>query len=92
MGERTTYAPGSFCWVDVGTSDLESAKRFYAGLLGWEVQDGDEYPMFHRGGRYVAAAQPAAEGEPPNWRSYLSVVAVAPKKRARCVGGALAHR
>ena len=34
-----TYAPGRFCWVDLGTSDAPAAKRFYTGLFGWTAED-----------------------------------------------------
>ena len=40
MGTRTGYAPGTFCWVDLSTSDPEAAKAFYAELFGWAVPEG----------------------------------------------------
>jgi len=92
MGERTTYAPGSFCWVDLATPDAEPAKRFYSALLGWEVQDDPGYPMFRHGGRFVAAAQPMGEGEAARWQSYISVTdADATVERVRDLGGTV-HR
>src|SRR3712207_3371627 len=88
MGERTAYAPGSFCWVDLGTSDPEGARRFYGELLGWELEDHPEYAMFRRGGYDVAAAQVLGEGEPARWSSYLSVVdAEATAERVNELGG-----
>ena len=27
------------CWVDVATSDLEAAERFYGELFGWEIPE-----------------------------------------------------
>jgi predicted enzyme related to lactoylglutathione lyase len=33
------HAPGTFCWVDLGTTDAEGAKKFYTGLFGWEAVD-----------------------------------------------------
>ena len=39
MGERTSHAPGTFSWVDLGTTDAEGAKAFYGSLLGWEFED-----------------------------------------------------
>jgi uncharacterized protein len=34
VGERTGYVPGTFSWVDLGTTDAEGAKAFYLGLFG----------------------------------------------------------
>src|SRR5918911_607804 len=39
MGERTSYAPGTFSWADVTTTDQEGAKAFYTALFGWEIED-----------------------------------------------------
>ena len=78
-----TYAPGRFCWVDLGTSDTADAKRFYTGLFGWTVEDrpignGAYYTMLFSHGRSVAAlyqqdTQQQATGVPPHWLSYISV-------------------
>jgi len=39
MGERTSHAPGTFSWVDLGTTDADGAKAFYGSLLGWQFED-----------------------------------------------------
>jgi uncharacterized protein len=39
MGERTSYTPGTFSWVDLQTDDLEGAKAFYSTLFGWQYDD-----------------------------------------------------
>src|SRR5438309_1924775 len=39
MGERTSYSPGTFSWVDLTTTDQAAAKEFYGGLFGWEMED-----------------------------------------------------
>ena len=39
MGERTGYAPGTFSWADLSTTDTEGAKAFYTGLFGWDTED-----------------------------------------------------
>jgi predicted enzyme related to lactoylglutathione lyase len=38
MGKRHSYEPGTFCWVDLATTDLEGARSFYTGLFGWEAE------------------------------------------------------
>ena len=96
MGERTIYAPGTFCWADLGTSDQEGAKRFYGELFGWEFDDrpaGEDatYAIAQIGGRSVAAIAPlppGQEGVPPHWNSYVAVGdADAAAARARELGG-----
>jgi predicted enzyme related to lactoylglutathione lyase len=86
MGERESYAPGEFCWVDLGTTDAAGAKAFYERLFGWESEDmpvdgGATYTMMRLGGRDVAALyeqgeEERAAGIPPHWSSYVSVVDV----------------
>jgi predicted enzyme related to lactoylglutathione lyase len=83
MGERTQYAPGSFCWTDLTTTDQDAAKAFYGGLFGWEaddrpVGDGIVYSMMRRDGKDVGAISPQPQmqreaGAPPAWNSYVSV-------------------
>jgi hypothetical protein len=77
MGERTDYAPGTFCWTDLGTPDADGAKAFYAALLGWELDDmpvGDDqvYTMARIGEHRVAALYKSSQG-PPAWLCYVSV-------------------
>jgi predicted enzyme related to lactoylglutathione lyase len=83
MGERTQYTPGTFSWADLATTDQESAKAFYGGLLGWEAEDmpigdGSVYSMMRRDGKDVAAIAPQPQqqrdaGVPPVWNSYVTV-------------------
>jgi uncharacterized protein len=82
VGERTRYAPGTFSWVDLSTTDPDAAKAFYAGLLGWQAEDmpvpGGYYSMQRVDGKDVAAiaGQPPAQreaGAPPAWQSYVTV-------------------
>lgn len=82
MGERTGYAPGTFCWVELATTDPPAAKAFYAGLFGWEPHDmpvdgGRLYTMLRLDGKDVGALfeQPVEQRGrvPPNWLSYVSV-------------------
>lgn len=78
MGERSCYAAGTPCWVDVSTSDMETTKTFYAELFGWEpftIPDPEAggYTMFRLRGRDVAAVMHAQEGwGPPAWSTYIA--------------------
>ena len=38
MSERSEYATGEFCWVDLATSDTGAAAKLYGELLGWGTQ------------------------------------------------------
>jgi predicted enzyme related to lactoylglutathione lyase len=84
MGERTQYEPGTFCWVDLATTDQEGAKAFYSGLFGWETEDqpvddeGTTYSLQRLRGRDVAAISPQPPqqrdaGVPPMWNNYVAV-------------------
>ncbi len=41
MSERTSYEPGTPCWVDLGSPDLDASVEFYAALFGWEVPESE---------------------------------------------------
>jgi predicted enzyme related to lactoylglutathione lyase len=83
MGERTKFEPGTFSWVDLGTTDPDAAKAFYAGLFGWEfedlpVGDGATYTMCSVDGKNVCAIarqneQERRQGVPPHWNNYVTV-------------------
>ncbi len=80
MSERTSYAPGTPCWVDLATPDMEGAERFYGELFGWEIPELPNssemggYRRAKKNGKDVAGAMPLMqEGQPPAWSTYVSV-------------------
>ncbi len=80
MSERTSYAPGTPCWVDLATPDIEAAARFYGEVFGWEVPELPTsaemggYRRAKKGGKDVAGVMPLMqEGQPPAWSTYVSV-------------------
>jgi predicted enzyme related to lactoylglutathione lyase len=79
MGERTSYPPGTFCWVDLMVPDQDAAKAFYTALFGWDYQDfpipgGGTYSVAQVDGKAVAAIVPPPEqGIAPHWNCYVSV-------------------
>jgi uncharacterized protein len=80
MSERTSYVPGTPCWVDLATPDIEGAERFYGELFGWEVPEQPNsaemggYRRAMKNGRDVAGVMPLMqEGQPPAWSTYVSV-------------------
>jgi uncharacterized protein len=78
MGKRESHEPGTFCWVDLSTSDADGAKAFYGELFGWEFEDsempgGGVYTMCHVQGDAVAAIVQQDE-QPGHWNNYVTVV------------------
>jgi predicted enzyme related to lactoylglutathione lyase len=81
MSERTEYAPGEFCWVDLATTDVDGATTFYGDLLGVQAEaapgDPEEtggYGFFTKNGRMVCGYGPTQqEGQPSAWSSYVKV-------------------
>ncbi len=80
MSERTGYLPGTPCWVDLGTPDIEAAVGFYGSLFGWSIEEGESseqtggYRQATLRGKPVAGVMPLMqEGQPPAWSSYVSV-------------------
>lgn len=81
MSERTSYAPGTPCWIELGgIPDLEKAIAFYGGLFGWDVPEPENaeqtggYRLALKGGKPVAGMMPLMEeGQPAVWTTYVSV-------------------
>ncbi|MGZ6313966.1 MAG: VOC family protein, partial [Candidatus Limnocylindrales bacterium] len=83
MGDRERYAPGTFSWTDLTTTDQDAAKEFYSALFGWEAIDnpvgnGIVYSTMTLDGKNVAAISPQPQqqrdaGVPPTWNSYVTV-------------------
>jgi uncharacterized protein len=79
MPEVTEHAPGSFCWMELATSDSAAAKKFYSSVFGWESVDSPAgpdmvYTMLQIGGKDIGALfQENTPGVPPHWSSYISV-------------------
>lgn len=80
MSERTSYEPGTPCWIDLSTPDQDAAAEFYGALFGWSVQEGEDPEA--TGGYRVATLKGKAiggmmktmeEGQPPAWSTYVSV-------------------
>lgn len=78
MTDKTSYAPGEFCWTELTTSDGNAAKRFYTTLFGWTAQDNPmapnepPYVMLKKDGK-DAAALFENKKMPPNWGVYVAV-------------------
>jgi uncharacterized protein len=81
MSERTSYEPGTPCWVELGgIPDFGAAEGFYGDLLGWEIPEREDsaqlggYRRARLGDRDVAGASPVMQdGQPCEWKTYVSV-------------------
>lgn len=83
MANVQSNPSGSFCWIELGTTDQSAAKSFYGSLLGWGANDSPMgpdayYTLFQIDGRNVAGgytldAEMRKAGVPPNWILYISV-------------------
>ncbi len=77
------HPAGSFCWIELKTSDQNAAKSFYGSLFGWTPQDmpmgpNDFYTIFKLAGRDAAAGctlrpEESSQGVPPHWMIYIAV-------------------
>jgi uncharacterized protein len=77
MAERTSYAPGTFSWVELVTSDADAAKAFYTEVFGWDyhdnpIGDGMVYTTALVDGK-AAGALFASTEQPPHWNCYVTV-------------------
>ena len=78
MGEVERYPNGTFCWIDLATTDVAAAKAFYGELFGWEAEEqpaGEHgvYTICRLNGRNVAGLHEQVEGQAPGWGSYICV-------------------
>lgn len=83
MQESVEFKPGTFCWVELGTTDGEAAKKFYTQLFEWDFVDNPVgpsgvYTILKQNGKDVGAlyqmpTEMTSNGVPPHWMSYISV-------------------
>jgi predicted enzyme related to lactoylglutathione lyase len=98
--KTTTYAPGTFCWPELTSTDQGAAEKFYTALFGWTIKEtpmgpDSHYTIFLKDGQDVSAlAQMDKEQEkrgiPSNWLSYVSTTNVdASVEKAKSLGATL---
>lgn len=73
MPTREHPAPGTPIWIELNTTDIEGARRFYSGLFGWESEEPNEafggYVNFSRAGSRIAGGMNMGGAE---WHVYLA--------------------
>jgi predicted enzyme related to lactoylglutathione lyase len=93
-----SHAPGTFCWLELGTTDAASARPFYNKLFGWETAEqpmgeGACYTLFKISGRDIAGGydlmpEQRQQGVPPHWMLYFAVANVDEAlAKAKAAGG-----
>jgi predicted enzyme related to lactoylglutathione lyase len=90
---------GRFVWYELMTTDMKTAKAFYASVVGWGVRDasmpGSTYSLFTAGDSPVAGLVNVPEdetgtGAAPHWIGYVAVNDVdAAVDRIKQAGGAV---
>lgn len=83
MANIDKHKPGAFCWIELGTTDANSGKKFYTSIFGWSAKDmpagpSGVYTIFELQGRAAAAGYglnptQRAQGVPPHWMLYVGV-------------------
>jgi uncharacterized protein len=81
MGDVDKYTPGTPCWVELATTDVDAAKAFYGELFGWQfdegaLPDGGVYVIPHLrdrgvGGMYTRRGD--QKDTPPHWLVFIAV-------------------
>jgi uncharacterized protein len=89
-------AVGRFVWHENVSTDVESAKRFYTELLGWEIEvwkPGEmDYAMIKVGDQMHGGFMAAQGGAPSQWLGHVLVDDVdAAAERAKAAGGNVVH-
>jgi len=98
--QKTTHAPGTFCWPELTSTDQAAVEKFYTGLFGWTMKQSPmgpdaHYTIFLKDDESVAAASQMdkplqAQGVPSHWLSYVSTASVDQSvEKAKALGGTL---
>lgn len=96
MPATPSHPPGSFCWIELATTDAAAARDFYTRLFDWGVR---EVPMGEHGTYFILQKEgrdtgalyqmgPDMQDVPPNWLSYVAVENVdAAAEKIQSLGG-----
>ncbi|HEY8050361.1 MAG TPA: VOC family protein [Ramlibacter sp.] len=86
------YHFGKFAWFEHVSQDTAKARQFYEQLFGWKVKSfaPGGYEVIHNGQDFIGGIVPADAGDPPHWRSWLSVPDVDDRYAAALAAGAQA--
>jgi len=88
------HSPGTPCWVDLSSPDVDASVAFYCDLFGWEASEAEQtsgYQMFSWEGKVVSGIRPIqSEKRSPLWTTYISTDDAAKTvRRAEVAGGSV---
>jgi predicted enzyme related to lactoylglutathione lyase len=78
-GAQIVNEPGAMCWTELSTRDVESARRFYKAVFGWDMKtdnSGMPYTELSVSGKPfggMLAIQKEWGDVPPHWMPYFAV-------------------
>jgi len=79
--------PGTMCWNELSTNDLEAARKFYSALFGWKLKISPGYTEAHVGDVATGGMHDMAKEMPPFWMPYFAVTDCdASLKKAKSLG------
>jgi predicted enzyme related to lactoylglutathione lyase len=97
MTQDKRWSSGEFCWYELGTTDIASAKGFYGEMFGWGHEDlsmggTGSYTLWKQQGEAIGGLYklegPMFEGVPPHWMTYVAVDSVDKDiEKAKSLGG-----
>jgi uncharacterized protein len=80
MPDFVSHAPGSPCWIDLMSPDVDGSKEFYTAVFGWDADDQVDddgnriYVSFSVDGKAVAGLggqPPGGDAMPAIWNTYI---------------------
>lgn len=97
QSQQAMPANGTFCWNELGTTNIAAASNFYTSLFNWKLKDSSvEGVAYHQfmaddgrmmGGMYEKTAE-CSNGMASGWMSYIAVDDVDAKaKQVEELGG-----
>jgi len=98
IGAQITGDPGSICWAELMTTNVDTAGKFYTSVFGWKAEPqsqvpGMNYTVFKLGDAPVTGMMPNPKDMqkvPPFWLCYFATANCdATAKKAKELGGKL---
>jgi predicted enzyme related to lactoylglutathione lyase len=90
----TSFPEGTFCWIELTTSDRKAATDFYTKLFGWTVNEvpmepDNPYVLLLKNGTNAAALYKRRDDKiPPHWATYVAVESAdASAEKVKSLGG-----
>lgn len=82
MDQHEPAGHGTFCWNELASKDVGTAKKFYTELLGWTLKESNAPGMVYTeisageksvGGMYQITDECGGGDMPSHWMSYVAV-------------------